>query len=275
MYVSTQDLGSGKQCIGVAYTQGGPLGPYKFISHGPLVSRGETGGCIDPQPFVDADGQRWLVYKNDYDRMYTKGPQIWLQKLSSDGLGFSGDRVPLQAPHAGYQGDLFEAPYLTHHPPSGTYCLFFSSGTFTTDGYATSYSISRNGIQGPYEPSGKPLLYTDHHRGIRGPGGASVVQGVEGHWFIVFHSLEREDGPRATCVQRLTWAADGTPVLSGRPNEGHRVRLGAEDEDDEACGLKAKAGPEPSYTASGGGGGGGGGGDKVKSGLQKVFNKFK
>lgn len=135
MYVSCQDRSTGKQCIGVAYSQGGPLGPYNFISYGPIVSRGETGGCIDPQPFVDPQtGKRWLVFKNDYDKMYTKGPQLWLQELSEDGLTLIGERVALQSPHASYQNSLLEAPYLTYHPPSKTYCLFYSSGTFTTEG---------------------------------------------------------------------------------------------------------------------------------------------
>lgn len=269
MYTSCQDKSTGKQCIGVAYTQGGPLGPYKFISHGPIVSRGETGGTIDPQPFVDPpSGKRYLVYKNDLDKMYTKGNQLWIQELSEDGLEVVGERTGLQAPHASYQGSLLEAPYLTHHQPSGTYCLFYSSGTFTTDGYATSYSHSKH-LLGPYKPSGQPLLYTDKARGIQGPGGACVIQGVEGNWFIIFHSLEHFEGPRRTCMHRLEWTQEGHPVLPGRPCEGHRIRLGAEEEDDEACGLKAKAGPAPTFKASGGGG------DKLKDGLQKFMNALK
>lgn len=90
MYISCKNKATDKQCIGVAYTEGvspsspstrpaflltplrspqGPLGPYRFISHGPLVSHGETGGCIDPQPFVDPQtGKRHLVFKNDADK---------------------------------------------------------------------------------------------------------------------------------------------------------------------------------------------------------------
>ena len=66
--------------------------------------------------------------------MYTKKTQLWIQELTEDGLGLVGERVPLQAPSAEYQQSLLEAPYLTYHQPSGTYCLFYSSGTFTTEG---------------------------------------------------------------------------------------------------------------------------------------------
>lgn len=49
------------------------------------------------------------------------------------------------------------------------------------------------------------------------------------------------------------------------------MRLGAEDEDDEASGFKAKAGPEPAFAPQGGHGGDGHGKDKIKQGLQKVL----
>lgn len=101
------------------------------------------------------------------------------------------------------------------------------------------------------------------------------MKGVEDHWFIVFHSLEREGGARRTCVHRVCWKSDGTPYLPGRPCEGHRIRLGAEDEDDEAHGLKAKAGPAPSYSGDGGGAGHAEQKDKIKHGFQKVFNALK
>lgn len=135
LYYAGQDKNTGKQCIIAAYTEGGPLGPYRVIVDRPLVSRGDTGGCIDPQPFVDPQsGKRWLVFKNDQDKMYTSGTQIWIQELSEDGLSLVGHRHPLQAPSAKYQNKLLEAPYLIYHQPSGTYCLFYSSGTFTTKG---------------------------------------------------------------------------------------------------------------------------------------------
>ncbi|PWN47274.1 Arabinanase/levansucrase/invertase [Violaceomyces palustris] len=233
MYVSVQDVTTGKQCIGVAYSQASPLGPFYFLDNRPMISRGEFGGCLDPQPFEDPNsGQRYLIFKSDVDRMYTKGPQLWLQKLSEDGLRLEGEMIPLMAPTQPWQGDLLEAPYLTYHGPSRTFCLFYSSGTFTKKSYATSYAISYNGIFGPYQPSVYPLLASDERRGVLGPGGASVVEGVEGHWFIVFHALEHEGGPRRMCVHRLEWNPDGSPNVPARPNCGRRLRLGAEVEDD-------------------------------------------
>lgn len=39
MYLSCQEGRFKKQCIAVAYTRGGPLGPYSFISDVPIISR--------------------------------------------------------------------------------------------------------------------------------------------------------------------------------------------------------------------------------------------
>lgn len=233
MYVSCQDAIFRKQCIGVAYSDRDPKGPYRWITDRPLISRGETGGTLDPQPFEDpASGKRYLVYKSDWDKMYTKHPQLWLSELSPDGLSLLGDMYPLQSPQHSYQNGLLEAPYLFHHAPSNAYILFFSSGTFTNGTYATSYAISHNGLFGPYQCPPRPLLETDRARSVMGPGGACVVLGVENEHFIVFHALEREEGNRRMCVQRVCFADDGTPFLSSKPNCGKRLRLGAEHEDD-------------------------------------------
>jgi hypothetical protein len=164
--------------------------------------------------------------------MYTEHPQLWLSELAPDGLSLVGDMHPLQGPKHGYQCGLLEAPYLFHHVPSNAYILFFSSGTFTNGTYATSYAISHNGLFGPYTCPGHPLLQTDRHRSIMGPGGACVVRGVENEHFIVFHALEKQEGNRRMCIQRIEFNQDGTPVLSSRPNCGKRLRLGAEQDDD-------------------------------------------
>lgn len=164
--------------------------------------------------------------------MYTEHPQLWLSELAPDGLSLVGDMHPLQGPKHGYQCGLLEAPYLFHHAPTNAYILFFSSGTFTKGTYATSYAISHHGLLGPYECPPRPLLDTDRLRSVMGPGGACVVRGVENEHFIVFHALEREDGNRRMCIQRICFDNDGTPYLPSRPNCGKRLRLGAEEEDD-------------------------------------------
>lgn len=79
------------------------------------------------------------------------------------------------------------------------------------------------------------------------------MKGVEGHNFIVFHALERENGPRRMCVHRIEFTDDGVPVLPGRPNTGKRLRMGGEYEDDLKLfgGVVDEAPVPPSPAASG------------------------
>lgn len=119
------------------------LNSFIFRSHSSLQA--ETGGCLDPQPFEDPVSRtRFLVFKADTDHMFTKANQLWICKLSEDGLSLDGDMVPIQSPSQDYQGDVLEAPYLTYHSASNSYCLFYSSGNFSTKGKLSTPFLSTN-----------------------------------------------------------------------------------------------------------------------------------
>jgi hypothetical protein len=80
-------------CIGTA-TSGSPLGPFRPTGGGPLVCNAGEGGDIDPSSFVDADGTRYLLYKNDGNAV-GQAPSLWLQRVSADGLTPVGSRTAL------------------------------------------------------------------------------------------------------------------------------------------------------------------------------------
>lgn len=276
MYLSCQDAKHVKQCIGIAYSDHDPRGPYRWITDRPLISRGETGGTLDPQPFQDpVSGKRYLVYKSDKDKLYTTKNQLWLSELSPDGLSLVGDMHPLQKPQHGDQDNIIEAPYIVHHAPSGAYVLFFSAGAYRNGSYGTWVAISRNGLFGPYQRSSEPLLQTDKSRSIMGPGGACVVLGAENEYFIVFHALAREEGDRRMCIQRIVFANDGTPSLAAKPNCGRRVRLGAEQEDDmRHFGNRPSVPDNTDSNGSDGSPGKTGSGGKMSKLLNKVKEKL-
>ena len=52
----------------------------------------DQGGTIDPSCFVDEDGSRVLIYKNDGNSM---GKECWLymRRLEADGVTLVGDEV--------------------------------------------------------------------------------------------------------------------------------------------------------------------------------------
>ena len=52
-----------------------PGGPYVDAGAGPLVYESDAGGSIDAHPFTDADGNRYLYWKNDGNAV---GVDTWI-----------------------------------------------------------------------------------------------------------------------------------------------------------------------------------------------------
>lgn len=176
-------------------------------------------------------GRTYLLYKNDGNHEQTAETRIWIQELAADGLSVVGKAHAILSPtHPSHKG-LIEAPYLVYHRASATYHLFFSSGFFGNEDYSTGYASSRH-LLGPYRPEKTVLLGTDESKGMRGPGGISVIErGPEGHWMLAFHAHDRKGGGgrRQLCVHRLEWTAGGKPVLAGgAAHYGHRLTMGGE-----------------------------------------------
>jgi beta-xylosidase len=204
------------------------------------------------------------------------GPQIWIQELASDGIQFAADRTGLLEPTHSWQTGLIEAPHMMYHSESRTYVLFFSSGTFTEADYKTGYATSKN-LLGPYKTGSAPLLETDEPRGIIGPGGQSVVQGAEGHWFLCFHAHNEVGckGGRRMCVHRLEFSNEGIPRLAGKAHYRRRLRLGAEEDDgipqEQVQAYQSQHGHSQKPFSAGGSSGQ----QNAMTAAKKVFNAFK
>ena len=86
IYYTARETASNRLAVAVA-TADRPEGPW--TDHGPLVA--QEAGSIDAVPFTDADGVRWLLWKEDGNSR--KLPTIiWLQRLRDDGLALVGER---------------------------------------------------------------------------------------------------------------------------------------------------------------------------------------
>lgn len=217
LYVTTHDRNTGRQSIAVGYSQHSPLGAFRIVSPGPIVSQGELGGTIDPQPFDDPpSGRRYLLFKNDGNHENTAKTSLWIQLLSEDGLSLVGGRRSILEPSEEWHGNLLEAPYMYYHAPSQTYALFYSANGFGGDQYATGYATSRSPF-GPFVNDHQPLLSTVEKAKVRGPGGQSVVNGPQGRTYIVYHAWDQPGGQggRRMCINQLVWSQDGRPQLAG------------------------------------------------------------
>jgi arabinan endo-1,5-alpha-L-arabinosidase len=209
LYYTARHTASNRQCIGAA-TADSPRGPFVPVGAEPLVCPAEAGGAIDASSFVDRDGRRYLLYKNDGNAIGLP-TTIYLQPVAPDGVTFTGERVPLIS-NDGDEGWLVEAPVLVRQGTS--YNLFYATGEYWNGTYATRIATAPS-VAGPYTKADRPLLSTaTFDESVTGPGGADVLQDPAAGDHIVFHGV-RDGGYRALYVAELGWAADDTPVVRG------------------------------------------------------------
>lgn len=196
----------GTQCIGLATSQD-PAGPFVSSNPEPFICQTGEGGSIDPSTFVDADGQRYVLWKNDGN---SAGYQVWLyiQKVSDDGLTLQGEPHQLLTVDQLWEGTLVEAPTLWLQ--DGKYYLFYSANAYYDRRYGVGYAVADE-ILGPYVKAEGPWLATNIGAGLVGPGGQDIITGPHGDTWILFHGWA-PDGYRRLYLLPLDWESD-LPVL--------------------------------------------------------------
>lgn len=163
---------NGQRCIGTAVADN-PIGPYEpadsplicpiLDGEDPAADRPVPGsGVIDPNPFVDTDGTRYLTYKTQ------KSPgTIRLVKLAADGLHTAGEvsRELIR------QHDSIENPALVKR--GDQYVLFASANWYDQCRYSTVWRRSTDIWSFADKP--EHVLLDEANTGLCGPGGADVV----------------------------------------------------------------------------------------------------
>lgn len=221
--------GAGSQCISLAVSDT-PDGPFIDSSAGPLVCQADLGGSIDATPFVDADGVRYLIWKND-GNCCALPTRFFIQRLSADGLRLSGKPADLGVVNdEPWEGALIEAPTLVLH--DGTYYLFFSANGYDTEFYAVGYATATK-VTGPYtDASENPILASAWDRPVtsraRGPGHQSVVATADGQLWMAYHAWDEDAvgygnyGRRAVWIDKLT-LSDGKASVAGPTGDAQPV----------------------------------------------------
>jgi beta-xylosidase len=213
MHYTARDVQEGKQCLAVAVAEE-PQGPYVDDSDAPLVCQYDLGGSIDSSPYTEADGTRWLLWKND-GNCCGLPTRIYMQQMSEDGLSLSGDVHDLGVRNdAPWERDLIEAPTLLER--DGTYYLLYSANGYDTRNYAVGYATSDE-LLGPYTDADEnPILKTEApvgHPGGEpaGPGHQSVVADDDGDLWLVYHAWDvarvgdRLGGTRSMWIDELVF----------------------------------------------------------------------
>jgi beta-xylosidase len=217
--------GSGSQCITVALANR-PEGPFVDGSTKPLVCQAELGGSIDATPFIDADGTKYLIWKND-GNCCGLPTRFSIQALTDDGLRLSGKPSDMGVVNdEPWEGDLIEAPTLILK--DGVYFLFYSANGYDTEFYAVGYATSKK-VLGPYvDAPENPILASAWDRPVtsraRGPGHQSVVTAKDGQLWMAYHAWDRDAigyanfGERSVWIDRLDLEGE-TAVVNG-PTDG-------------------------------------------------------
>ena len=216
------------QCIGRAVSET-PTGPFVDELDEPWLCQPDEGGTIDANPFVDADGTRWLLYKND-GNCCERPVKLWIQQMSEDGLSLVGEPVDLGvAADNRWEGAVIEAPTLWLD--DGTYYLFYSANAYYNATYAVGYATS-DSVTGPYvEADENPILHAsfedlreDPSLVAAGPGHQSIVADDDGDLWMAYHAWNRDamgyenGGDRTMWIDELSFRR-GRPVVDG-PDSG-------------------------------------------------------
>jgi beta-xylosidase len=212
LYYTVREPRSGRQAISVA-TARRPTGPFTDVSHGPLIFQQEFGGSIDPSPFVDLDGQLYLLWKADANAL-NQPSSLWAQRLAPDGRRLVGSPRRLVDYAGAWEEPLIEAPSLVHH--DGTYYLFYSANWWESGGYAVGYATASS-VLGPYTRVTEtgPWFASDDQ--VAGPGGQEFFVDHDGVLRMAYHGWEPghigyPQGARSLRIVPVSFV-DGAPLV--------------------------------------------------------------
>jgi xylan 1,4-beta-xylosidase len=194
----------GRPCIALS-TAERPEGPWRY--------RGRVtcppSGAIDPSPFRDADGSRWLLWKQ-----MGPGNGIRIQRLDRDGLHTRGPSIPLIRPDTTWEQSVTEGPSLVR--TGGRYLLFYAGGHCCRVPCSYGQGVARApALLGPYVKNpGNPILSSGAD--WKCPGHGTVVAGATGGLFILHHAYRADDAEdlrRRVLLGTVGMGGDGWPVI--------------------------------------------------------------
>jgi GH43 family beta-xylosidase len=195
-----------------------PLGPFADLGHNLTP---DERFAIDPHPFVDDDGSRYLFFARDV----LDGERVGTHLAAAPMLSPTrlGDTVPVLAPSAHWQlyqreREMYGAVYDWHtlEGPSvvrrsGRYWLTYSGGAWTGPGYGISWAVADSPL-GPWTDGAGVILSTAE--GLIGPGHNSLTVAPSGDDAIVFHAWNEAGTARRMHVRQIHFEPDG-PRIGG------------------------------------------------------------
>ncbi len=222
LYFTARDVASGFQCRGRAISAT-PAGPYVDDSSGPFVCQvsgdEQLCGSIDPSPFVDENGDAYLLWKSDENAPACAGDaRLWTQRLGVDGVSLLGSPSELLRRDRGWEAPLIEGPSMVKL--QDRYYLFYSANWWESSSYGIGYAIceaavgpcAKQTLDGPFVKSAGETL---------GPGGQELFTDASGKLWMAYHAWSSpivgytNGGARSLRIDPIELSADGVPSLAG------------------------------------------------------------
>jgi arabinan endo-1,5-alpha-L-arabinosidase len=178
--------------------------------------------AIDPSPFVDQNGLRWLYFATDHLHGERPGTVLAVAPMHTP-THLGKRRIILTAftDWQRYQANrlmygerrdwhTLEGPTVVHR--DGSYWMTYSGGNWHNAGYGVGLAAAP-APQGPWVAmgDGASLLSTES-LGLVGPGHNSLFTGHDGRTYAVFHAWDDAGVRRRPYVCPVAWT-DATPPL--------------------------------------------------------------
>jgi beta-xylosidase len=214
LYYTVREPLRARQCISVAIGSS-QQGPFVDERSSPLIYQVDHGGSIDPCPFLDEDGELYLLWKSD-DNAIGLPSSLWGQRLSADGRNLLDSPVRLLGHDQAWEDPLIEAPSLVQS--DRTYYLFYSANWWESDRYGIGYAMAVAPL-GPYNKATLVGPWMGSDSAVAGPGGQDFCRDQSDDLLMAYHGWQPgrvgygNGGARSLHVTRVGFD-DGLPVIS-------------------------------------------------------------
>ncbi|MHB1445799.1 MAG: glycoside hydrolase family 43 protein [Acidimicrobiales bacterium] len=182
MFYATRDTRTGDQCISRAVSTS-PTGPFVDASVHPFVCQLDQGGDIDPDAFLDGNGQEWLIWKSQ-GTQEGQPPRLWAQPLARDWTSLTGHPTAILGVSQRWEGSVVEAPAMVNQ--GGHYFLLYSGNNWDSASYAIGYAVCQSVVGPCSKPDGKPVLSS--HGTEAGPGSPGLFYDGAGQLKVAYHA---------------------------------------------------------------------------------------
>jgi arabinan endo-1,5-alpha-L-arabinosidase len=179
--------------------------------------------AIDPSPFLDTDGTRWLFFATDRLGGERPGTVLAVAPLTSTtSLGEHRVILTATADWQRYQADrsmygqvldwhTLEGPQVVHR--LGRYWLCYSAGNWHDASYGVGLAVADSPL-GPWQLVREGAAFVDSpSSGLTGPGHNSLVSDLEGTDHAVFHAWDSSWSRRRPYVVPVGWTPEGPSLL--------------------------------------------------------------